>query len=117
VLTLSSREKLLKILVSLRNRIASPSDIIAATGLPRYEVLAAFHILEALDFVEPVYIRGNYKLYRLTNEGEKIVDALNSGRKFKIEIKPIEGSIDNVKQVEVGVPSTISNTEMTSEAS
>lgn len=88
--TLNTHEKLLKILSSLRNRIASPSDIIATTGLPRYEVLAAFHILEALGLIELVYIRGNYKLYKLSSEGERIVDILSSGKKFIIEVKPAD---------------------------
>lgn len=87
---LNSREKLLKILSSLRNRIASPSDIISSTGLPRYEVLASFHILEALGLVETVYVRGNYKLYRLTSEGERIVEALNNGKKIAIEVRSME---------------------------
>jgi len=94
---LDSREKLLKILISLKNRIASPSDVIAVTGLPRYEVLAAFHILDALGLVEPVYVRGNYKLYRLTVEGEKMVEMLDSGKRFTIDIKPIdEEGADNL---------------------
>lgn len=118
MLFLSSREKLLKILISLRNRIASPSDVIAITGLPRYEVLAAFHILEALDFIEPVYVRGNYKLYKLTNEGEKMVDALNSGKRFTIEVRFLENAVEESKSVNVGVPGTImDNAEAALEAS
>jgi len=91
VKSLDAREKLLKILISLKDRIASPSDIIAATGLPRYEVLAAFHILEALNIVELVYIRGNYKLYKLSSEGEKLIKVLEKSERYSIEVKPVDG--------------------------
>lgn len=99
---MDSREKLFKILNSLRDRIASPSDVITSTGLPRYEVLAAFHILEALGFIELVYIRGNYKLYKLSSEGEQLVNVLERGWKYSIEIKIVNeengAKILNVKQ-------------------
>jgi len=100
VKSLDAREKLLKILISLKDRIASPSDIIAATGLPRYEVLAAFHILEALNIVELVYIRGNYKLYKLSSEGEKLIKVLEKGERCSIEVKSTDGG-NNVEILEV----------------
>ncbi len=81
-----SRDKLLKLLNALRDRIASPSDIVTSTDLPRYEVLAAFHVLEALGLVKLVYSRGNYKLYQLTNEGIEVLKALENGKKFKLKV-------------------------------
>jgi predicted transcriptional regulator with HTH domain len=74
----------------LKDRIASPSDIIALTGLPRYEVLASFHILEALNIVDIVYVRGNYKLYKLSEFGKKLLEALENGKAFDIIIKSQE---------------------------
>lgn len=88
---LSPREKLLTILSALKDRIASPSDIIASTGLPRYEVLAAFHILEALNIISVVYVRGNYKLYRLSDLGLKLLSALGDNKSFDIVIQYVEG--------------------------
>lgn len=99
---LSSREKVLRILLSLKNRIASPSDVIANTGLPRYEVLAAFHILEALGLIELVYARGNYKLYTLTAEGEKLIEVLSSNKKPVLEIKASSSLSGDVEQNIVG---------------
>jgi len=99
---MSSKEKLGLILGALKDRIASPSDVISATGLPRYEVLAAFHILEALGLIEVVYVRGNYRLYRLSKEGEKLLHALLNGTKFTIVVSEKEesfvayGSVDNM---------------------
>lgn len=116
MLILNSREKLLKILSSLKNRIASPSDIIAVTGLPRYEVLAAFHILEALDFIEPVYVRGNYKLYRLTIEGEKVVDTLSSGKKIRIEVE-LDRNAEKAVQIEALTTNVADNGKAVSETS
>lgn len=112
---MNPREKLLKILLSLRNRIASPSDIIAGTGLPRYEVLAAFHILDALGLVELVYVRGNYRLYRLTNEGKKIVDVLNNGKKFVLEIKPIDNIDNDINTEEARINNVSNNVEAVTE--
>jgi len=87
---MKSREKLARILEALRDRIASPSDVIASTGLPRYEVLAAFHILEALGIVKVVYARGNYRLYKLTEAGYKLLDVLSRGMEFTIKIESSE---------------------------
>lgn len=98
---MSPREKLLTILSALKDRIASPSDIIASTGLPRYEVLAAFHILEALNIISVVYVRGNYKLYRLSDLGLKLLSALGDNKSFDIVIQYVEeGSHINVNSNE-----------------
>jgi len=88
---LASREKLMMILTALKDRIVSPSDVIASTGLPRYEVLASFHILEALNIIEAVYVRGNYKLYKLSELGKKLLDALANGKEFDLVVKSNEG--------------------------
>ncbi|MEM2550891.1 MAG: hypothetical protein QW168_01860 [Sulfolobales archaeon] len=57
-------------------KLFTPGDIVAATGLPRYEVLAALHVLEELGIIELVISKGNYKVYRLTKLGEKLYKAL-----------------------------------------
>ncbi len=106
----------MKILLALKDRIASPSDIISATGLPRYEVLASFHILDALGLVEPVYTRGNYKLYRLSNEGSKVIEALSSSKKIVIEIKVMEEPELSISTVNTVLPSTASGVEISAEA-
>ncbi len=105
----SAREKLLEILEALRDRIASPSDVISTTGLPRYEVLAAFHVLEALNIIEVVYSRGNYKLYRLTSNGEKLLNALKNGLRVFIAtesdarhvMEPTKIAVENGEELEV----------------
>ena len=84
---LTPREKLVMMLNALKDRIASPSDVISSTGLPRYEVLASFHILEALNIIEVVYVRGNYKLYKLSELGKKRLEALSNSKEFDVVIK------------------------------
>ncbi len=98
------RSNLLEILRALRDRIASPSDVIAVTKLPRYEVLAAFHVLEALDIIRVVYSRGNYKLYQLTDTGYKLLEALETGKPFTVKIEIAE-NVDAEESKEVEIPS------------
>lgn len=95
---MSPRDKLALILGALKDRIASPSDVISATGLPRYEVLAAFHIMEALKFVEVVYVRGNYKLYRLAEEGRRLLEVLSNGREFTLKVVEPGNDIQGLAQ-------------------
>lgn len=82
------RAKLVTVLSSLRGYIASPSDIVLKTGLPRYEVLGVLHALEALDLVSIVHSRSNYKLYTLSETGERVLDALLSGMSLKDLLAP-----------------------------
>lgn len=65
-----------KLLDSMYARLFTPGDIVTATGLPRYEVLAALHVFEELGIIELVISKGNYKVYRLTKLGEKLYKAL-----------------------------------------
>jgi len=65
-----------KLLDSMYAKLFTPGDVVAATGLPRYEVLAALHVFEELGIIELVISKGNYKVYRLTKLGEKLYKAL-----------------------------------------
>ncbi|MEM1610085.1 MAG: hypothetical protein QXQ57_00380 [Sulfolobales archaeon] len=76
---MDSKAKLISILSHLKDSISAPSDIVMRTGLPRYEVLGAFHVLEALGIVSIVHSRSNYKLYTLSEIGKKILETLLNG--------------------------------------
>ncbi len=76
---MDSRAKLLSILSHLDNNILAPSDVVVKTGLPRYEVLGAFHTLEALGIVSVVHSRNNYKLYTLSEVGKRVLEILMRG--------------------------------------
>lgn len=76
---MDSRAKLISMLSHLNGSILAPSDVVVKTGLPRYEVLGAFHTLEALGIVTVVHSRNNYKLYTLSDLGKKILEILMSG--------------------------------------
>lgn len=76
----SSRDRLRAVLEVLASReYVSPGDVVVATGLPRYLVLAMFQCLEALGLVEQVYSRGSYKVYTSTVYARKVLDILRSG--------------------------------------
>lgn len=70
----------------------TPGDIVIATGLPRYEVLAALHVFEELKIVELVISKGNYKVYRLTKLGEKLYKALELSENLAIDIEVAEAA-------------------------
>ncbi|MCS7108060.1 MAG: hypothetical protein RMH77_06355 [Sulfolobales archaeon] len=80
------RLRLKHILSSMKDRVVTPGDVVAATGLPRYEVLATFHILEALSLVELVNSKGNYRVYRLSGLGYKLLNALEKEEEALIKI-------------------------------
>lgn len=81
-----SRERLKKILEVMVGRIVTPGDVVALSGLPRYEVLATIHVLEALNMVEVINEKGNYKVYKITDLGLKLLKALDEVSKVFIEI-------------------------------
>jgi hypothetical protein len=70
----------------------SPGDVVVATGLPRYLVLAMFQCLEALGVVEQVYSRGSYKVYTGTVYARKILDLLRSGEDTPVLTMLLAGS-------------------------
>ncbi len=81
-----SKERLKKMLEVMVGRVVTPGDVVALSGLPRYEVLAAFHVLEALNLVEVINEKGNYKVYKITNLGLKLLKALEEVNRATIEI-------------------------------
>ena len=58
---------------------AGPGDLVAATGLPRYRVLASVRCLEELGLVEVIYSKGSYRVYRVSGLGRAVLDAVESG--------------------------------------
>jgi DNA-binding MarR family transcriptional regulator len=73
------------ILETISRHPVNPGEIIVETGLPRYEVLAAVHVLEELGFIEKIYSRGTHKVYVLTEEGKRLLEALSTGD-YKLSI-------------------------------
>ena len=73
------REKLARILrVLLDRETVTPGDVVVETGLPRYEVLAAFHFLEALGAAKLIYWKGSYKIYTSTKYTRLLLEALEA---------------------------------------
>lgn len=92
---MDSRAKLISILSHLNNNILAPSDIVVKTGLPRYEVLGAFHTLEALGIVSIVHSRNNYKLYTLSDLGKRVLEILMNGGSLEELVSGEAGSSDS----------------------
>ncbi len=69
----------IKILETLSEKPLNPGEISSKTGLPRYEVLAAIHVLEELGFIKRIYSRGTHRVYVLTSLGAKLLEAYKNG--------------------------------------
>ncbi len=64
------------ILEALEKRgAANPGDIVSETGLPRYLVLAAFHVLHELGLIELIYSKGSHKVYRVSEKGKEYLNS------------------------------------------
>ncbi|MEM0374165.1 MAG: hypothetical protein QXV69_04265 [Sulfolobaceae archaeon] len=76
-----------QILSTIKAGALNPGEVASKTGLPRYEVLAAFHIFEALGLIELIYSRGSHKVYKLTKKGEEVLEGLEKGLTIDIVVK------------------------------
>ncbi len=72
------------VLSAIKDGALNPGDVVVKTGLPRYEVLAIFHVLEGLQTIKPIYSKGSHKVYKLTDKGLQILEALEKGGKITI---------------------------------
>jgi len=86
------RRRLKAIIEAMVDRVVTPGDVVAATGLPRYEVLATFHVLETLGLIELILEKGNYRVYKLTRLGLKLLRALESADSVLIDVVTSENT-------------------------
>ncbi len=83
---------MIRVLEALVSRdIVSPGDVVAETKLPRYMVLAFIQCLEALGVLEPVYVKGSHKVYAVTPEAKKLLEAL------KTKARPLEAFLAGIE--------------------
>jgi len=75
------------ILEAIKDGALNPGEVVVKTKLPRYEILAAFHILEELGLIETIYSKGSHKVYRLTGKGEEILEGLEKGSTIDFIVK------------------------------
>lgn len=75
------------ILQSIRDGAVNPGEAVIRTKIPRYEVLAIFHVLEGLGLITPIYSKGAHKVYKLTVKGEEILEAMEKGYGIDIVAK------------------------------
>lgn len=93
------RERLKIMMESMVGRVVTPGDVVAITGLPRYEVLATFHVLETLGIIELIHGKGNYRIYKLTGLGLKLLKALDSAESLTLELA--EGKVPSSEGAEM----------------
>lgn len=85
-----------RVLEVLESKAMSASDVVAATGLPRYKVLAYMQLLEALGFLDKVYSRGTYRVYTLSGLGRELLGVLrSSGVVHLVVVKENSGGIED----------------------
>ncbi|BFI74046.1 MULTISPECIES: hypothetical protein [Sulfurisphaera] len=75
------------VLEAIKKGHVNPGEVVVYTGLPRYEVLALFHVLEDLKLIETIYSKGSHKVYKLTEKGNEILNALEKGLEIEINVK------------------------------
>ncbi|BCU68680.1 hypothetical protein HS7_21170 [Sulfolobales archaeon HS-7] len=77
-----------RILEAFVNReVLNPGEAVVITSLPRYEVLAYFHIMEELDLIECIYSRGSHKVYQLTDKGKEVLDGMKEGKIIDVVVR------------------------------
>ncbi len=79
--------ELKQILEALEEKPRGPGDVVSITGIPRYRVLAYFHLLEFFGFIDKVYSKGLYKVYILTSLGRELLEGLRKGVEVKIALE------------------------------
>ncbi|BCS91807.1 hypothetical protein L3N51_00313 [Metallosphaera sp. J1] len=80
------------VLEAISDGALNPGEVVIKTGLPRYEVLAIFHVLEGIGLVETIYSKGSHKVYRLTEKGKEVLRGLEKGEILDVRTKaqPLE---------------------------
>ena len=75
------------VLEAISDGALNPGEVVVKTGLPRYEVLAIFHVLEGIGLVETIYSQGSHKVYRLTDKGKEVLEGLEKGEILEVRTK------------------------------
>ncbi|EHP68586.1 MAG: hypothetical protein RXS23_07135 [Metallosphaera yellowstonensis] len=78
------------VLQAISEGALNPGEVVLRTRLPRYEVLAIFHVLEGLGLIETIYSKGSHKVYTLTQRGEEVLEGLSKGGTLEVKIKTVE---------------------------
>ncbi|QKQ99701.1 hypothetical protein GWK48_04220 [Metallosphaera tengchongensis] len=75
------------VLEAISEGALNPGEVVVKTRLPRYEVLAIFHVLEGLGLVETIYSKGSHKVYKLTERGKQVLDGLERGEVLEVRTR------------------------------
>ena len=65
----------------------SPGDVAQRLGIPKYKALVMVSCLSEMGLLEAIYVKGSYKIYRVSDVGESLIPLLESGSEVKAIIK------------------------------
>ncbi|ARM75730.1 hypothetical protein [Acidianus manzaensis] len=86
------------ILEAIKDGAVNPGEAVIRTKIPRYEVLAIFHVLEGLGLITTIYSKGAHKVYKLTKKGEEVLDGIEKGYEIELVIKNHNENITDITQ-------------------
>ncbi len=52
----------------------SPGDLSQKIGIPKYKALSIVSCLSELGLLEPLYVKGSYKIYRISYIGKRFLE-------------------------------------------
>ncbi len=61
----------------------SPGDVAQKLGVPKYKALSLVSCLSEMGLLEPLYSKGSYKIYRLSELGSALLDEIEAGRSLR----------------------------------
>lgn len=93
--------------------VAGPGDLVASTKLPRYRVLSIVKCLEELGLIEAIYVKGSYKVYRVSIAGTKLLESVATGTSLS---ELIEHALMEQARVPGSITGRISEAGVTEEA-
>ena len=65
----------------------SPGDVAQRLGIPKYKALVMVSCLSEMGLLEAIYVKGSYKIYKVSDVGESLIPLLESGSELRALIK------------------------------
>ena len=65
----------------------SPGDVAQRLGIPKYKALVMVSCLSEMGLLEAIYVKGSYKIYKVSDVGESLIPLLESGDELRALIK------------------------------
>ena len=80
-----AKQRLIEILRRMEGgRMVTANSLERELSVPRYFIVAALSILEAIGAVKPVITVGKTRVYTLTENGKTLLDALQNNKPIRL---------------------------------